>query len=165
MLLPTNQKIVASAWSAAAGTLKGVPHDPGLCLAIVRVVVEHALGMASHEMYARWLVAGTTHREGDDRARLAAAKLSPWAADLEASVKRLGWAVRLGDRLPGDLVFDHAAAAPYGHVGVLLDHSTVLENIDPSYRKGSIHLPNSLSLTPLESRPWTLVARLPGGET
>lgn len=160
----SNERIQASAWAAARGALKGLPQRPGLCLALARVIVEAALGMDSHELYARYLVAGTSRRKGDERARLAAAKLDPWAADLEASAKRLGWAVPAAERLSGDLVFDHAAAQPYGHVGVLLDHSTVLENIDPAYRPGSIILPNHLALTPFRARPWTLVARVGGRE-
>lgn len=160
-MIPTNnQLIVAAAWAASRGALKGIPKGPSLCLMFVRVVVEAALGYRSHELYARYLVAGTTHRPGDERVRLAAAKISPWATDFEASVKQLGWAVPLEERQPGDLIFNHAAAKPFGHVGILLDRNTVIENIDHDYRPHSILLPNSLALTPLESRSWTLVARV-----
>ena len=155
-----NQLITAAAWAAARGALKGVPKGPGLCLAFARVVVEAGLGMRERELYARYLVAGTTHRPGDERVRLAAARMSPWATDFEASVKKLAWGVPLADRQPGDLIFNHNAAKPFGHVGILLDANTVLENIDHDYRPRSILLPNSLALTPLESRAWTLVARV-----
>lgn len=128
----------------------------------VRVIVEAALRMESHEMYARWLVAGTTRRHGGERQRLAEAKRDPWAADFEASVKRLGWGVPLSERRAGDIIFDHNAAIPWGHIGVLLDRDTVLESIDPRFRPTSVHLPHgSLSLTPLWSKRWTLVARIP----
>ena len=160
MIPHTNQLIVAAAWAAAKGALKGVPKGPGLCLAFVRVVVEAALGYQSHEMYSRYLVAGTTHRPGDERVRLAAAKQNPYATDFEASVKKLAWGVPLAERLPGDIIFNHNAAKPFGHVGILLDANTVIENIDHDYRPHSILLPNSLALTPLESRSWSLVARV-----
>lgn len=93
-------------------------------------------------------------------ARLAAAKLNPWAADLEANAKQLRWAVPADERL----VFVHAAAAPYGHVTVLLDHNAVIVNLDPAYRTGSIVLPNPLALTSFAARPWTLVALVGGRE-
>ena len=137
---------------------------PGWCLQFVRTVVEHALGWRSREFYARYLVAGTTRRPGTDAERLTAAKGDPWASDAERSMKRLGFAVPLEDRHPGDLVFNHTAAVPVGHVGVLLDHSTVLELIDARFRPDSVLLPGSLALTRLESRPWTLCARLGGEE-
>lgn len=164
MIPVTNQQITAAAWAAARGALPGIPKGPGLCLALVRVVVEAALEYRSHELYARHLVAGTTRRPGDDAVRLAAARLSPWASDFEASVKKLAWGVPLAERQPGDLIFNHNASPPFGHVGILLDRNTVLENIDHDYRPGSILLPNSLALTPLESRAWTLVARVQPNE-
>lgn len=164
MIPHTNQLIAEAAWAAARGALKGVPKGPGLCLAFVRVVVEAGLGMRDRELYARYLVAGTTHRPGDDQVRLAAARQSPWASDWEASVKKLAWGVPLAERQPGDIIFNHNAAKPFGHVGILLDRKTVLENIDHDYRPYSILLPNSLALTPLESRSWTLVARVQHGE-
>lgn len=138
-----------------------MPTEPGLCLQAVRVIIEKALGWPSHDLYARCLVTGTSRRPGPAAERLAAAKRDPWAADLEASAKTLGWAVPASDRQPGYLVFNHNAAVPYGHVGILIDRDVVLENIDRAFRPGSIHLGNSLSLTEFRSRPWTLVAHLP----
>lgn len=166
MLSPpdSNRRIVNAAWLAARGKLPGAPRTPGKCLAFVRVVVEYALGWHSHDLYADYLVAGTTRRPGSDAERLEEARADPWASDMEASCKQLGWAVPKAERLPGDLVFNHAAAIPYGHIGVLLDESTVLELIDAQYRPGSLHLPGSLALTPLESRSWSLVARIGGEE-
>lgn len=160
----SNQRIAAAAWQAATGHLTGLPQKPGYCLMLVRLVVEHGLSWRDGELYDRHLVAATTRRPGTPAERLKAAQRNKWAADMEASVKQLGWAIPAAERLPGDLVFNHEAAAPVGHVGVLLDHNTVLENIDPAYRPGSIILPNHLALTPYASRPWTLVARVGGRE-
>lgn len=158
----SNDLIVKAAWDAVFNRLPALPTQSGLCLAAVRVIVEKALGLNSHELYSRWLVAGTSYRPGSDAERLTAAKRDPWAADMEASAKALGWPVPGVDRQPGDLVFNHAAAAPYGHVGILIARDVVLENIAPVNRPGSIHLGHhSLSLTPYSAVPWTLVARIP----
>lgn len=157
-----NERITKAAWRAVFNQLSGLPTRPGWCLQAVRVIVEEARGWPSHELYRRFLVAGTTRRPGAAEERLAAARLDPWAADLEASAKALGWHVPGVERLPGDLVFNHAAAAPVGHVGVLISRDVVLENIDPDFRPRSVHLGHhSLSLTLYGSLPWTLVARVP----
>lgn len=163
-MLSTNDKIVASVKAAVAAKVPGVPTRPGLCLQFARVVVEHALKLPSHDFYRRWLVDGTTRRGDDPAKRLAEARLDPWASDFERSMKLQGFAVPSLLRRGGDLVFDYRAAEPVGHVGVLLDRNWVVESIDPRYRPDSINL-GYLSITPYASRPWTLVARLPGGET
>jgi hypothetical protein len=155
-----NQLLVASAKLALAAKIPGVPTRPGLCLAFVRVVAEHALKVPSHEFYTKFLVAGTTRRGGTPQQRLAEARADPWASDLEASAKQLGFAVPGLLRAGGDLVFNHLASEPVGHVGILLDRNWVVESVDPRYRPDSINLPGCLSLTPYGSRGWTLVARL-----
>jgi len=157
-----NERITAAAWRAVLNQLNGLPTRPGWCLQAVRVIVEEALGWPSHELYRRFLVAGTSRRPGGPEQRVAAARLDPWAADMEASAKQLGWQVPGVERQAGDLVFNHAVAAPIGHVGVLISRDVVLENIDPAFRPGSVHLGHhSLSLTPYAALPWTLVARVP----
>src|SRR5690606_23900357 len=110
-----------AAWKAALHTLPGIPTRPGLCLALVRVIIEHAHGWKSHELYTRHLTHGTTRRAGDDAERLAAARGDPWSVDLERSLVSQGRGVPWADRQPGDLVFNANAAYPYGHVAVLLD--------------------------------------------
>lgn len=159
-----NQRIMQAAWNAVFGKLNGLPTTPGLCLAAVRVIIESAAGWPSHELYKRYLVVGTSRRPGDSNERLQAAKADPWAADMEASAKALGWPVPMLERKPGDLVFNHSAAPPYGHVGVLIARDVVLENIDPRYRPESIVVGPSLCLTPINHVPWTLVARIPDSE-
>ena len=148
-----NAAIRAAAWQAARGEIS-VPKQSGLCLQLVRLIVERALFEGRYEFYDRYLVERTTQgREGRS-------DWTPWASDLEASMKKLGYAVPLGERQPGDLIFNHQAAAPIGHVAVLIDRDTVLENINPAYRPKSVHLGRYLSLTPLEHFRRTLLARL-----
>lgn len=165
MLPPTNQKIVASLKRAIAGKLPGIPAKPGMCLQFTRMVVEDALKLPSHDFYRRWLLDGTTKRGNDPAKRLAEARLDPWASDIERSMKLAGLAAPALLRRGGDLVFNFEASAPIGHVGILLDRNWVVESVNAAYRPESINLPNLISLTPYSSRPWTLVARLPGGET
>lgn len=156
-----NVRIQVAAWQVARGRLKGLPREHGFCLQLVRLVIEAALGLRSHELYDRWLVAGTTRRGGTDAERAAAARANPWAADFEASLKRLGAGIAFADRRAGDLLFNYHAAEPYGHVAVLLDRGTVLENMSLAFRPASIHLAPALVLTPVEAVPWTLAARVP----
>ncbi|MCK9513794.1 MAG: hypothetical protein M0R28_21565 [Pigmentiphaga sp.] len=155
-----NQLIVASLKKAASGKLPGIPTKPNYCLQFVRVVIEDALKLPSHDFYRRHLVDGTTRRGDDPQRRLAEARADPWASDLERSMKLQGLAVPALLRRGGDLVFDHRAAEPIGHVGILLDRNWVVESIHPANRPTSINLPNFVSITPYSARPWTLVARL-----
>ena len=167
-MTPTqNERIRAAAWLAARGRLKNVPREGGSCLQLVRLIVEAALGLRSHELYDRFLVAGTSKRGGSESERLANARANPWAADMEASAKKLDWGIPFHARQAGDLLFNYRALEPYGHVAVLLDRDTVLENVDLAFRPNSIHIGPALALTPVEALPWTLAARVPpleGGE-
>jgi len=158
--LTVNEAIVEAAVAAANGRITTLPTKPGYCLAFVRCIIERALWSGQWQLYDKYLVTGTSRRGDDPAANLREAKADPWAADLEASAKRLGWAIPSLLRKPGDLVFDHRAAAPIGHVGILLSRGLVIENIHPTFRPKSIHLGNSISITPFASRPWTLVARV-----
>ena len=160
--LTVNERIVKAAVAAGNRQIPRLPQQSGYCLMFVRLVVEWALfDGRDGEFYRRFLVAGTSGRGGTPAQNLKAAQSDKWAADVEASAKRLGWPVPSLLRKPGDLVFNHAAAAPVGHVGILLTRDIVIENIHPSFRVGSIHLNHgSLSLTPYAARPWTLVARV-----
>lgn len=156
-----NEQIVTTLTRALSNPgANGLPNKPGLCLAFVRAIVERAYYGGRWMFYSRFLVAGTTRRPGDEAERLDAAERDPWAADIEASMKALGLAVPALLRKPGDLVFNHNAAKPYGHVGVLLNRCTIVELIDPDFRPRSVHLPGNISLTPYGDWPVTLVARL-----
>lgn len=155
-----NDKIVNSLYRAANGKVT-IPPRHGLCLAFVRSVVEDALYGGERLFYQNYLKAGTTKRGGTDAERLREAWLDPWASDIERSMKVLGLGVPAMLRKPGDLVFNYHAAAPIGHVGILLTRDLVVENIHPNYRPLSIHLAHgSLSITPYNTQAWTLVARL-----
>lgn len=159
--MTTNDLIVKAAVAAANGRVPGLPTQGGWCLKAVRLIVEWGLFDGRQEFYKRWLVAGTTTRGGTDKDRLLEARADPWASDIESSMKRLGLGVPAALRKPGDLVFNYRAAAPIGHVGVLLTRDMVLENIRPDYRPSSVHLAHgSLSITPYAALPLTLVARL-----
>jgi hypothetical protein len=149
--------IVRSCRLAANGRL-AVPQRSGMCLAFVRVVLEHALFQSQWRLYERYLVARTSF----ERRRNAdgSPDWTPYASDFEASMKALGFQVPIGDRQPGDLIFNHEAARPYGHIGILYDHNNVLENIRHDFRPNSILLHPHMALTPLEHFKYTLVARL-----
>jgi hypothetical protein len=153
--------VADAAWQAALHRLPGIPKRPGMCLALARVIIEHANGWKSHELYVRHLTHGNTRRPGDETERLAAARLDPHAADLEASLKRQGLGVPWAARQAGDLAFNINAAAPFGHVAVLVGRDLCVENIDPRYRKDSLDTGQYVHLTRLQDRPWTLIARLP----
>lgn len=156
-----NERIVRAAVAAANKQVPGLPQESGYCLKFVRLAVEWALFEGRSEFYKRYLVAGTSKRGGTPAERLAEARQDPWAADMEAAAKALGWAIPSAFRRAGDLVFDHSAAAPVGHVGILLSRGMVIEQIHPRFRPTSIHLSHgSLSITPYAARPWTLVARV-----
>lgn len=157
-----NDRIVDAAVKAANGLYPDIAREPGWCLSWVRRVVEYGcFDGRAQEFYRRYLVAGTSRRGGSEAERLAAAWRNPWAADAEASMKKLGLAVPALLRQAGDLVFNHNAAIPFGHVGILLDRDWILELVDPAFRPRSVHLPRNVQLT--RYRDWpevTLVARL-----
>jgi hypothetical protein len=124
----------------------------GYCLMLVRLIVEGALGWSDGDLYRRFGVARTTR---------GAATRTDWswfAADMEASAKRLGWPVPVADRRAGDLVFSHELAAPVGHVAVLLTPSLMLEAADPARRPRAFSR-GDLCITPFGAWEPTLVAR------
>jgi hypothetical protein len=155
-----NERITNAAWLVVTGNplLDKLAH--GFCLKGVRLVIEYALHWPSHDLYRRLLVTGTTGREGDEAERLKAAKADPWAADLERSMKQLNLAVPGDAKRPGDLVFDHAKAAPIGHVGLYVGQNLILEVVSPHHRPRSFSR-NNICLTPYPEWTPTLVARLP----
>ena len=169
LLLETNNRIAKAAYAAARGTLP-VPDASGLCLATVRIIVEHALFGGGWEFY-RWLTQPVERVPGAP-----ASAHEPVARDMERSLVRAGMTVPLenhGGRyvtpdntlIPGDLLFRWDAAAwkwgavpYYGHVGVFLDGGLVLENINPDYRTHSLQR-GVLSLTPIDRFPFTTAIR------
>lgn len=158
--MDTNERIANTCWQIAGGNtlLDKLAH--GFCLQGVRLVIEYALHWPSHDLYRRYLVAGTTGREGGEAERLAAARADPYASDLEASMKRLGLAIPGEAKQPGDLVFDYERAKPIGHTGIYLGNNLILEVVSPAHRPRSFSRAN-ICLTPYPDWSPTLVARLP----
>jgi hypothetical protein len=162
-----NERIVESAYKLMRGDLNG-PADPGFCLQMVRLVVEDAFQLPSHGWY-KWLTHRVERAAGDDT--------SPWARDMERSMRAGGFAAvgpSEGNRYvvrgqlaaacePGDLLFRWDVAKTkagtfVGHVGVLLPGQLVLENINPASRACSL-VRGSTAVTPLSMFPVTLAVR------
>jgi hypothetical protein len=160
-------RIVQAAYEVVTGELTNAPTSAGLCLALVRVVIERAFDMRPYGFYA-W----RTHPvEREDTT-------VPWARDMERSLARAGMDVithrygpagdpmryaRVEDAHPGELLFRwDAGRTPdgvyVGHVGILLDRGLVLENVDPRYRKSTRGMwRGSNRLTPVGQWPVTSV--------
>jgi len=144
------ERITASAHAAIRGDIK-LPTQPGLCLAMTRIIIEHAFQWPSHHWY-RWRTITVN--------RSPRANTDPWARDMEASLRaarmdvvlpRAGPAgdptryVDLGDAdlEPGDLLFRWDTARSetgdwIGHIGVYIGHELVLENVNPTFRPGAM---------------------------
>lgn len=162
-----NHRIVKSAIAAAQGFIPGLETRSGFCLKVVRQIIEHALYGGRYEFYDDYLIAGTTFRAGNSIERVQAARLDPWASDLEASMKQHqpSLSIPATERQAGDLVFDHTVANGVGHVGILISPDWVIENINPVHRPYGIRTPvKNLVISPYqfpyEQARWTLVARL-----
>lgn len=154
MDLPANNRaIVRSAWKAARGELH-VETRAGYCLRTVRQIVQDALAIDHGEFYSRYRITVTTAAPKRTLAD------TPWAADVERTMKIKGYHLPPAYLRQGDIVFNHTAAAPVGHVGIMLDDHTVLENVDIGSRDASIKLPSGLVITPRSHFKITLVARL-----
>lgn len=164
--------IAAAALDVMRGKVKGVPADDGMCLAFVRVVVQHALGLTFDEFYAHGV-----------RVESKVQNRPWWARDMERGLRAKGWHVRTprwgpdGDPAryavteerylrPGDLLFrwdtaENAFGEHVGHVGIYMGGGLVMENIAPKYRHNSARLArhHSVSLTPLGDWPVTTIIR------
>lgn len=163
-----NEKITQSAYAAARGVLP-VPDASGLCLALVRIVVEDALWNGGRRFYD-WRTHPVERKVGAPQSAFV-----PVARDMERSLTRAGMGISLNmdgrhaipdARLqPGDLLFRWDAAhwplgelPYYGHVGILLHGDLVLENINPAYRAHSLSR-GATSLTPLDRFTFTAAVR------
>jgi hypothetical protein len=167
-----NAAVVESAYKVLRAELQ-VPDQAGFCLKLVRLVVEDAYGMRSHEWY-KWRTHPVERAPGDDD--------SPWARDMERSLRLAGMAVALPpenvqkpeDRYvstlhlasvcePGDLLFRWDVARTkqgtfVGHVGILMPGGMVLENVSPRSRLYSFTRGVTV-LTPVANFPTTLAVR------
>lgn len=155
MDLPANNRaIVRSAWKAAREDLK-VETRPGYCLRTIRQIVQDAFEINHQQFYDRYRITVTTASPERTMSDV------PWAADVERTMKIRNYALPLAYIKGGDIVFNYNAAAPVGHIAIMLDKNTVLENVDIRSRKHSVLLQSGLVLTPREHFEITLVARLP----
>lgn len=147
------------------GEVKGVPTETGMCLAFVRVVVQHALGISYDDFYGYSI-------------RVNAKPRPWWARDMERGLRDgQGWAldgerygpgnryISTAEAKPGDLLFRWDTAENrdgefVGHVGICLG-ALVMENIEPTYRRHSVQIPHhpTVSLTPMGEWPVTTIIR------
>lgn len=157
-------QIVAAAWRAIRGDYPVVRHRSGLCLRLVREIVENAMGWRSHDLYRRH-VTTWTQPPGYPRT------LGHWAVDAEVSLAALGWSVPANQAEPGDLIFwDNLAPVspaqwkrwwptePYrplfmGHVAIVIAPRVLLENIAPDRRPRRFANWDFLVVSPLGSLP------------
>lgn len=166
-----NERIVQSAFALLRGEISVEPDEPGLCLALVRVVLEHAFWNGRWAFYDR-------HRS--HIVERASADTSPWARDMERSLTRQGMALNLPRRplegdaqryvdldaaaaelQPGDLLFRwdtarNRAGDYVGHVAILLPGNLVLENV--AHRSGALQR-GPTTLSRLGAWPVTTVVR------
>jgi len=163
----SNEKILRSIDKAINNELP-MPIPAGFCLKLVRLIVEDALSI---DFYRTFLTHRVERADGDDN--------DPWARDLERSMRNAGLGILapqanqryVGNRiikehaLPGDLLFRHdvaptPAGTNVGHVGILMHHGLVFENINPKFRPEGFNR-RSTSMTPLAFYRVTLVVRIP----
>ena len=121
-----NQKIVDAAWESLKA--QDLPTEYGWCMMTTRMIVERALSLGDYGFYDAYL-------EGHAKAEPVVPR-SWWARDAHKILRDVhGFGVPASERKAGDLVFNYAVAASkqfpghnIGHVGILLDRDTVLEN-------------------------------------
>lgn len=156
--------VIESCYKVLQGRLP-VPTMPGLCLKLVRLVIEDAYGMPSGKFYD-WRT--------DVVDQYVRASQDPYARDMERSLRYAGMAVELDYHgryvklddariKPGDLLFRYDTAKDargiwVGHVGILMPGGLVLENIDPRSRLKSLNR-GPTCLTPFGFWPVTTVIR------
>ena len=162
-----NERIVESAFAMLRGEISA-PKRAGMCLALVRIVIEDALGLQPNEWYHVWRTYIVPRGPGES--------YDPWARDMERSLRNAGMEVALprgggpkGDEdryvilledllRPGDLLFRWDSPQRPGHVGILLPGNLVLENVFNGYRPVGLWS-GPTALTPLGSWPITTVIR------
>ena len=146
-----NERIVQAAYDVLRGDVDAEPHEAGLCLALVRVVIERAFYGGHWRFYDlhRSVVVQPDERASD----------APYARDLEAALRAQGMAVSLartgpaGDPVryvdddalrdvePGVICFRWDTAKDrngvyVGHVAIVLPGRLILENV--ASRHGSL---------------------------
>jgi len=143
-----SERIVQAAYDVLRGDVPNEPRVAGLCLALVRVVIERAFYAGQWRFYDlhRTVVVNPRERASQD----------PYARDMEASLREQGMALALPragvgpdptryvhpDELarvePGTLIFRWDTARDrngvyVGHVGIVMPGRLVLENVANRY--------------------------------
>jgi hypothetical protein len=143
-----SERIVQAAYDVLRGDVPNEPRAAGLCLALVRVVIEHAFYGGAWRFYDlhRTVIVNPRERASQD----------PYARDMEASLRDQGMALPLpripyGNDLsryidpsaldtvePGTLIFRWDTARDrngvyVGHVGIVMPGRLVLENVANRY--------------------------------
>lgn len=162
-----NALVLESAYAGLRGEI-ALPLQSGLCLAMVRIIIENAFDLESNEWYHIWRTYVVPRGPDENH--------DPWARDMEASLRNAGMEVALpraggpkGDETryvvlledllkPGDLLFRWDSPQRPGHVGILMPGNTVLENVRRDYRPVGLWR-GAIALTPLGSWPVTTVIR------
>lgn len=114
----SNESIIAAVLAVLNGKLAIFDAESGYCLRVVREVVEDAFGWESHEFYRRYWTETVEENTTE----------TPWARDLQRSLRLSNYGVPADERQGGDLVFCWRMGRPIGHAGVLLAADFVLEN-------------------------------------
>lgn len=168
----TNNAAILRAAHAIIRGQTPAPKDHGLCLALVRIILERAFWGGAWALYDR-------HRSHIVE-RDSSSNRDPWARDMERSLTQQGMSVTVPRLMtgpdpgryvdlaaaeaflqPGDLLFrwDTARNAHgdyVGHVAVLLEGGLVLENV--RFRTGAFEQ-GSTKITWLGSWPVTTIIR------
>ena len=143
-----SERIVQTAYDVLRGDVQAEPKSSGLCLALVRVVIEHAFYGGAWRFYDlhRTVIVNQAERFSQD----------PYARDLEASFRDQGMAVTLPrwgigldplrcvhpDALaavePGSILFRWDTAKDrngiyIGHTAIVMPGRLVLENVASRY--------------------------------
>jgi len=113
----TNKKIVEASYRALLGQTVVENGSSGWCLRVLRQVVQDALRITHDEFYSRFLILKASDTDPE----------TPYARDLQVSLRALGYQVSEEDYVPGDLFFSWKPF-PYGHAGIVLTKDYVLEN-------------------------------------
>lgn len=184
-----NSKIVSESMKMYNAPVGNIAQVSGLCLKLVRLIVERAYGVNSHEWYKHH-VTEWVQPQGFK------VSTGHWARDAERSLRNLGFQIPNNEIKAGDIVCKHDTATvspalwrqlfttPYqaginiGHIAIYLGEiavlrsdgslahteKVVLENINPAYRSSGRALARNgtLSLSRWQSLPSpTSVFRLP----
>ena len=114
--------------------------EPGMCAMVTRQMLMRALGLSYDQFYARFRTVAVDGRSLAD---------VPWARDIQATLRSLGYNVPLDEVQGGDILCTWQLAKQ-GHIGVLYDSRLLIENTGQS--RGLL-ISGFNRLTPVEQIP------------